>query len=403
VNSYYVAAIWLGMALLASLASIKIAVPVALVEIVVGALAGNIPGISGHISQPGFVAFLASAGSLVLTFLAGSEIDPVSLRGHWKASLSIGFVSFLLPGIAAFLFCRYALGWTPDAAEIGGVALSTTSVAVVYAVMLETGLNRKELGKLILAACFVTDLGTVLALGALFASYDWLLIVFIAVSAVTVVLLPRLVRLASERLGHRVSEPEIKLLLVVVLGLAGLGTQAGSEAVLPAYVAGLVMAGVFLHDRVLVNRLRSVAFAVLTPFFFLRAGTLISAPALVSGAGVIGVLLLVKLAAKCAGVWPVAAAFRLPRRERTYAMLLMATGLTFGSIAALFGLTHHLIDKTQYTELVTVVILSAFVPTIIAQQLFQPEGIDSTEQEALGEEDVSIIRRESASPRHLAD
>jgi Kef-type K+ transport system membrane component KefB len=106
----------------------------------------------------------------------------------------------------------------------------------------------------------------------------------------------------------------------------------------------------FLHDRVLMDRLRSIAFALLTPFFFLRAGALISAPVLVSGAGVITVLLLVKLAAKMIGVWPVAAAFHLPRRERTYTTLLMATGLTFGSIAALFGLTHGLIDKIQYTE-----------------------------------------------------
>jgi Kef-type K+ transport system membrane component KefB len=408
VNIYYIAAIWLGMALLASVVSIKIAVPVALVEIVTGALAGNIPWISGHIAQTGFVTFLASTGSLVLTFLAGSEIDPVTLRGHWKASLSIGFVSFLIPGVAAFLFCKFALGWTVHAAEIGGVALSTTSVAVVYAVMVETGLNRQEIGKLILAACFVTDLGTVLALGGIFASYNWLLIVFLAVSAVTVGFLPRLMRIASERFGHRVSEPEIKLLFVVLLGLGGLATQAGSEAVLPAYVAGLVVAGVFSRDRVLVDRLRSVAFAVLTPFFFLRAGTLISAPALISGAGVIGVLLLVKLTAKGAGVWPVATAFRLPRRERAYTTLLMATGLTFGSIAALYGLTHHLIDKTQYTELITVVILSAFVPTIIAQLFFQPAIADVTgqavaQQEALGEEDISVIRGRSAIPHHRPD
>ena len=371
-NIYYVAAIWLGMALLASVVSIKIAVPAALVEIVVGALAGNIPGIQQHVSQTSVVMFLASVGSLVLTFLAGAEIDPVSLRGHWKASLSIGLASFPLPFLAAFGFCGLVLGWHLHAAEIGGIALSTTSVAVVYAVMVETGLNRQDLGKLILAACFVTDLGTVLALGGLFARYGWLLVVFITVSAVTVALLPRLLRLAIRHFGHRVSEPEIKLLLVVLFGLGGLATQAGSEAVLPAYVAGLVVAGVFLHDRVLMDRLRSIAFALLTPFFFLRAGTLISAPALIAGAGVIAVLLLVKLAAKMVGVWPVAAAFRLPRRERTYTTLLMATGLTFGSIAALFGLTHHLIDQTQYTELVTVVILSAFVPTLIAQQLFQP-------------------------------
>ena len=137
--------------------------------------------------------------------------------------------------------------------------------------------------------------------------------------------------------------------------------------------------------------------SLLTPFFFLRAGTLISAPALVTGAGVIGLLLLVKLAAKLVGVWPVAAAFRMPKRERAYTTLLMATGLTFGSIAALFGLTHGLISHDQYTELVTVVILSAFVPTLIAQQLFRPGIVDAEEEEALGGEDLSIIHRRPAS------
>src|SRR5271165_3445302 len=195
-NIYYVAAIWLGMALLASVVSIRIAIPAALVEIVVGALAGNIPGVREHVTQTDVVVFLASVGSLVLTFLAGAEIDPVSLRGHWKASLSIGLASFAVPFLAAFGFCGLVLGWHLHAAEIGGIALSTTSVAVVYAVMVETGLNRHELGKLILAACFITDLGTVLALGGLFASYDWTLLVFVAVSAVTVLLLPRLLRLA---------------------------------------------------------------------------------------------------------------------------------------------------------------------------------------------------------------
>jgi Kef-type K+ transport system membrane component KefB len=371
-NIYYVAAIWLGLALLASVVSIRVAVPAALVEIVVGALAGNIPGIREHVTQTDVVTFLADVGSLVLTFLAGAEIDPVSLRTHWRASLSIGVVSFLLPFLGAFGFCGLVLGWHLHAAEIGGIALSTTSVAVVYAVMVETGLNRHDLGKLILAACFITDLGTVLALGGLFATYGWLLLIFVAVGTVTVLVLPRVLRLAITHFGDRVSEPEIKLLLVVLFALGGLATEAGSEAVLPAYVAGLVVAGVFLHDRVLMDRLRSIAFAVLTPFFFLRAGTLIAAPALIAGAGVIAVLLLVKLTAKLIGVWPVATAFRLPRRERAYTTLLMATGLTFGSISALFGLTHHLINQTQYTELVTVVILSAFVPTLIAQQFFRP-------------------------------
>jgi Kef-type K+ transport system membrane component KefB len=390
-NSYYVFAIWLAMALLASVISIKLGLSVALVEILVGAVLGNIPGLKGHIQQTDITTFLAGAGSLMLTFLAGAEIDPVSLRRHWKASLAIGIVSFLLPFLGAFGFCRLVLDWPLHGAEIGGVALSTTSVAVVYAVMIETGLNRQDLGKLILAACFVTDLGTVLALGGLFATYDWLLLVFAAVTIVTLLVLPRATRFVIDRFGHRVSEPEVKFLLVVLFALGGLATAAGSEAVLPAYVAGLVVAGVFMNDRVLMDRIRSIAFALLTPFFFLHAGLLISAPALVSGAGVIALLFGVKMVTKLLGVWPAASALRIPASERTYMTLLMATGLTFGSISALFGLTHHLVDKTQYTELVTVVLLSALVPTLIAQQLFQPKlPTERDELEALGEEDLSL-------------
>jgi len=207
VNLYYVVAIWMAMALAASLISIRIAIPVALVEIVVGAVAGNIPGLKEHVIQTPYTTFLASVGSVLLTFLAGAEIDPVSLRRHWKASLSIGFVSFLLPFCAALAFCYWALGWHLHAAEIGGVALSTTSVAVVYAVLVETGLNRHDIGKLILAACFVTDLGTVLALGGLFAQYGWLLAVFAVVTVVALAALPRLIRALIRWAGHRVSEP----------------------------------------------------------------------------------------------------------------------------------------------------------------------------------------------------
>ena len=406
-NIYYEAAIWIGMALLASVVSIRIAVPVALVEIVVGAIAGNLPGIKEHVTETDIITFLAGAGSIMLTFLAGAEIDPVSLKRHWKASVTIGVISFALPFLAAFAFCYQVLGWRLHAAEIGGIALSTTSVAVVYAVMVETGLNRRDIGKLILAACFITDLGTVLALGGFFATYGWLLLLFVAVTIVALFVTPPMVRLAIAHLGHRVSEPEIKLILAVLFVLGGVATQAGSEAVLPAYVVGLAIAGVFLHDRILMDRLRSIAFAFFTPFFFLHAGTLISASALVSGAGVILALLAVKLGAKTVGVWPSATLFGLPRREHAYTTLLMATGLTFGSIAALFGYDHHLISRTQYTELVSVVILSAFVPTIIAQQLFQPKMVDPDEEAALGAEDVSIIHhsrpQQSATPLEPAN
>jgi Kef-type K+ transport system membrane component KefB len=390
-NVYAIAAIWMALALAASIISIRIGIAVALAEILVGAVAGNIPGVSGLVQQTAFTTFLASLGSVTLTFLAGAEIDPVSLRRHWKASLSIGFISFALPFLGAMAVSYYGLRWDLRAAEIGGVALSTTSVAVVYAVMVETGLNREDLGKLILAACFVTDLGTVLALGALFAGFNLLLVVFAVATAVALFAISPGLRWITRNLGHRVSEPEVKFLFLVLLGLGGLATAAGSEAVLPAYLVGLVTAGVFLGDRVLMDRMRSTAFALLTPFFFLRVGLLISVPALAGGIGVIALLFLTKMVAKLIGVWPVAAAFGVGRRDRNYITLLMATGLTFGSISALYGLNHGLITQAQYSELLTVVILSAVIPTLIAQRLFQPRQVDPEEEEALGAEDASIV------------
>jgi Kef-type K+ transport system membrane component KefB len=396
-NVYWIAAAWMAMALVASLISIRIGLSVALVEIVVGALLGNVPGHPDLIQQTEFTNFLATLGSGVLTFLAGAEIDPQSLRRHWRASLSIGVVSFAAPFVGALLFSKFVLGWTWPSAEISGVALSTTSVAVVYAVMVESGLSRVDLGKLILAACFVTDLGTVLALGVLFADFNWLLAVFIVVTALAMWFMPTLMRWVLRTVGGRVSEPEIKFLFLVLFALGGLASSAKSEAVLPAYLIGLVVAGVFLRDRAVVDRLRTIAFALLTPFFFLRAGLLISFSALASGIAVIAVLFGVKMVTKVVAVWPTSAAFGMNVRDRTYTTLLMATGLTFGSIAALYGLTNHVISRTQYSELVTVVILSAFVPTLIAQQLFQPdvELLDLQLEEVLGEEDAAEF------PRHL--
>jgi Kef-type K+ transport system membrane component KefB len=397
-NPYTVAAVWMGLALVASVISIRAGIAVALAEILVGAIAGNIPGVSGFVQQASFTTFLASIGSVTLTFLAGAEIDPVSLRRHWKASMAMGAVSFALPLATAMAVAYFALRWDLHAAEIAGVALSTTSVAVVYAVMVETGLNQQELGKLILAACFVTDLGTVLALGVLFAGFSLLLVVFAVVTGVAIFAISPALRLVMRSLGHRVSEPEIKFLFLVLFGLGGLATAAGSEAVLPAYVIGLATAGVFLHDRILMDRMRSTAFALLTPFFFLRAGLLISVPALIQGAAVIAVFFLTKMAAKLLGVWPVAAAFGVGRRDRNYVTLLMATGLTFGSISALYGLNHGLVTRAQYSQLLTVVILSAMLPTLVAQHLFQPRTVDVEEEEALGAEDASIVHRGAGRP-----
>src|SRR6266849_3999210 len=367
-NMWFVAAAWMGLALVASVISIRLGISVALVEMFVGVIGGNFLGF--HTTP--WIDFLATFGSGLLTFLAGAEIDPESLRKHLKPSLAIGSVSFLLPFLGAMAFAYSVVGWDLHAAQIAGIALSTTSVAVVYAVMVETGLSNTDFGKLILAACFVTDLGTVLALGVLFARFNVWMVVFVVVTALVLWKLATVTRWVISHWGSRVSEPEVKFIFLVLFFLGGLSTTAKSEAVLPAYLVGLVVAGVFLRDKTLVHRMRSIAFTIFTPFYFIKAGLFVSLPALWASLGIIVVLLGLKLAAKFVGVWPSTKVFYMNNREANYTTLLMATGLTFGTISALFGLQNKIIDEKQYTILVTVVILSAFVPTLIAQKFFQP-------------------------------
>ncbi|HXG40440.1 MAG TPA: cation:proton antiporter [Candidatus Limnocylindrales bacterium] len=391
-NAYLVAAAWIGLALVASLLSIRLGISVALLEIGMGVVGGNALGLR---TTP-WIDFLAAFGSALLTFLAGAEIDPGSLRRHLRVSVTVGAVSFLAPFLAAFGFAYVVAGWDLRAAEIAGISLSTTSVAVVYAVMIESRLADTDLGKTILAACFITDLGTVLALGVLFADFGPLLLVFVAVTAVVLVILPALTRWFIRTVPNRVSEPEIKFLFLVLLGLGGLASQARSEAVLPAYLVGLAVAGVFVRDRVLVHRMRAIAFSILTPFYFIKAGLFVELPAVVGGAGLITALLGVKVGAKVVGVWPTSRLFGLPVREANYTTLLMSTGLTFGTISALFGLTNGIIDRAAYTVLVTVVILSAVVPTLIATTFFEPTvrgEVEAEEVEAADEIDVGPLPR----------
>jgi len=367
-NSYGIATLWIGLAFVASLISVRIGLAVALVEILAGVLGGNLFGLSSN----EWIDFLAGFGSVLLTFLAGAEIDPKSFRRFITPSLLIGGIGFAAPAAAAWGFALLVLHWPLHGAEIAGIALSTTSVAVVYAVMLDTGLNKTDLGKLILCACFVCDLGTVLALGIVFADYNSVLIAFGIATAIVLVFLPRSLRFVVKHFGHPVSEPEVKYVFLLLFGLGALATAAKSEAVLPAYLLGLGAAGFFHADPKMVGRVRGVAFTFLTPFFFLRAGTLISLPAVITGSLTILLLFGIKVGAKVIGVFPATRPFRIRVREAWYTTMMMSTGLTFGTIAALFGYTNGFITRSQYSILVTVVVLTALVPTLIAQLVFKP-------------------------------
>jgi Kef-type K+ transport system membrane component KefB len=282
-------------------------------------------------------------------------------------------MGFFAPFFGVLAYAHYMSGWPWPQAQIAGIALSTTSVAVVFAVMVETGFNRTEIGKVILAACFINDIGTVLALGVLFANYNLFLVLFAVVTALAMWLLPRFVPWYFFKVGNRISEPEAKFILLILFFLGWLSNVAKSEAVLPAYLIGIVLAPFFLKERVLAQRMRVIAFTLLTPFYFLKAGSLVKVGTVISAIGLIGIFLAVKMLTKFIGIWPLTKIFRFEPREGMYTTLMMSTGLTFGSISALFGLNNGIINQDQYTILVTAVIGSAVVPTLIAQRWFQPK------------------------------
>jgi len=373
------ATIWLGLALFATLLSIWLRIATALSEIVVGTVAQLFIGalIGGAVlgANDPWIKFLSGTGAIILTFLAGAELDPEIFRQKWREAVGVGLASFFAPFLGCTAVAYYVLHWSAEASWLAGVALSTTSVAVVYAVMLEFGLNTSIYGKTVLAACFITDLGTVLALGLIFAPFTIRTGVFVGVGVVVFIVLPYLTPRFFKRYGGRPSELEAKYLLLCLFGMGFLAAWADSEPVLPAYLIGMVLAGTVGKDHMLIRRLRTLTFGLLTPFYFIRAGSFVSVPALVAAPMVFLVMLLAKMATKLAAVYPMTKFFKSPGNEAMYTTLLMSTGLTFGSISALFGLTHNIIDQSQYSYLVAAVVASAVVPTLIANAFYLPRHL----------------------------
>ena len=373
------AALWLGLALIATLLSIWLRVSTALTEIVVGTVAQLVVGAAiGGIAlgaDQQWIQFLAGIGSIVLTFLAGAELDPQVFRQKWKEAGALGVAGFVFPFLGCAAAAHFILGWQIMPSWLAGVAMSTTSVAVVYAVMLEFGLNRTNYGKTVLAACFINDLGTVLALGLIFAPFTYKTGIFVSVGIAVFIVLPWLTPRFFRLYGNRPSELEAKFLLFALFGMGALATWADSEAVLPAYIIGMVLAGTVGKDHPLVRRLRTLTFGLLTPFYFIRAGSFVSIPALIAAPFAFILMLSVKVGTKITGVFPVTRAFRTPNPEAMYTTLLMSTGLTFGTISSLFGLSHHIIDQAQYSALVAAVIGSAVVPTLIANAFYLPKHL----------------------------
>ena len=374
-----IAAVWLALAVLSSIVAAHLRISIALVEICVGMLAAVVadklfyPGALGN--DQDWLRFVASVGAILLTFLAGAELDPAAMKTKLAEVSVVGFFGFLAPFLGCAAVARFLLGWDSSASWLAGIALSTTSMAVVYAVMLETGFNKTEFGKGILGACFVNDLGTVIALGLMFAPFTYRTVIFIVACIALLAVLPLFTSKLIARYGNRTAAIRTKWILLVLCVLGALALWSGSEAVLPAYLAGMVLARTIGADNFYIRRLRTLTVGFLTPFYFIRAGSLVSLPILLSAPMIFLVLFLAKSTFKVLGLLPIVGLFKKDPKEKWYYTLLMSTGLTFGTISALFGLSHGIVSQQQYSFLVATVIGSAVIPTLIANAAFLPRHL----------------------------
>lgn len=355
---------------ISSLISLKAGLSVAIIEIIVGAFAGNF-----GLKAEDWMLYLASFGGIVLTFLAGTEIDTKLMQEKFKESFLIGTFSFLIPFIGIFLFTYFIVHWSLQASLISSIALSTTSLAVVYSVLVETNLSKTEIGKLIMASTFITDMGVALVLSILFIKPTLYTFVFVIVSIIVIILATKFSHYVFDnpKLKNKVIEPEIKYIFLLILIFIYFANVGEGHAVLPAFVLGLLMSRHFTETsetKVVRNRLRTVAYAIITPIFFLVGGLKISLPLILSAVGLFLILFAIKMIAKFLGVYFLAKKY-IPNGSM-YTTLLMSTGLTFGTIASVFGFQSGYINQLQYSLLIGTVVASAVIPTFIAQKWFMP-------------------------------
>ncbi len=373
---YLLAAFWFFAAVLSTILANRLKISIALVEIIVGTIIGFAAFQLGYFDRlslhADWLKFLTGVGAILLTFLAGAELNPDAMKSKITEVSVIGLIGFSAPFIGCSLIAYYLIGWNMQASLLCGIALSTTSMAVVYAVMLEYGFNKTEFGKGVLGACFINDLGTVIALGLIFAPFTYKTLIFIAATILLIFTLAPLTDFIIRRFAYKTAAIRAKWVLFVLLAMGVLALWSGSEPVLPAYVLGMVLAKTMEKDGHFVRRLRTLTVGFLTPLYFLRAGALVSIPALAAAPVIFLVLFGGKVITKIFGLYPAIHRFREDKNEKWYYTLLMSTGLTFGTISALYGLTNNIITQAQYSYIVGAVIASAVIPTLIANKFFLP-------------------------------
>lgn len=358
----YSAALIAASVAVAAILSIRFGISSAIFEVVAGIILGNFLGVQIE----NWLDFLGTFGGLMLTFLAGAEIETRLLKKNLKMSLGIGTMSFLAPLVGVFLFLTIFTDWAPITKVAASLALTTTSVAVVYAVLTEYDLLKMQIGVMIIGVTFVNDILTLIGINVLSPSFNIYTLSFIVIIVSMALLIPRLLKHVVFRYGKKSVEIELRLILALVLAIALIADVGKLHAVFGVFVLGFLFANSIQKYDEIRSKLRTVTFTLLSPAFFIKTGLLINLSSVVGGIWLILGLLLAKLLSKFIGTYPLNRKW-IPEGAM-FSTLMFSTGLTVGTITATLALELGLLDKSQFSTVVVTVILSAIVPTIIAKR-----------------------------------
>ncbi len=363
----YSSAVVISSIAIAGVLSSRLSVSSSIVEVAIGVVLANVMAVK--IEQ--WVDLLATLGGLLLTFLAGVEVESRILKSRLKPSMVIGILIFVVPLIGILLSLTLLTDWSLSTKLAIGLALSDTSIAIVYTILSEYGMMRTELAKTIIAVTIVTNVLTIVGLSLIEPRFNEITIILFIALALIALFMRRYFGILASSYGNRVGEIELRFMLALLLLISFISDKAGMYSIFGAFALGLLSADILKRHESLLNKMRVIVFMLLAPIFFIRAGMLISINAVLSNITMILVLLTVKTLSK-------SSCYILCRRwlseGAAFSTLLLSTGLTVGMIVASTGRDIGLIDNEQFSVTIVSIILGAVIPLIIVRR-YPPRNI----------------------------
>ena len=346
---------------LAGIISLEIKVSVAIMEIMAGIVAGNF----FRLMSSDWIDNMSLFGLLGLMFFAGFETNVNMLKKNWRSSLTIGVSSFLAPFFLVLVSGYFLLTMEIKEALLFSIGLSTTSVALLYSIFKEKQLIDSEAQQLLLSAAMVVDITSIFALAFIFEGLTALSILLFVFCILFLAQIPRLGRWLVKRYQSDQIEFKMRFILLVLLTMVLLSKQASIHVSLFAFFVGIFFSEFMEEDKELVSKLKSLVFGLMAPIFFFKAGLYVrlisfkwSMLPYVLFLGIVAYL------AKFLGTYYSARKF-LPQKVAKFAGLIFNVRLSFGIIAATFGLESGILRQEMFLTMIFIVVGASIVTSFL--------------------------------------